>query len=150
MLQKLFIQNYAIIDSLTIDFGPGLNIITGETGAGKSILAGALGLVLGNRADISVLFDKEKKCIVEAVFHGAAMGHTTDWLTANELDPGVELVIRGNPARGNHGVCKRHACKPSHRVAGRHLCCASPNDALEWVTDFSCRLLTRCRQWCIA
>jgi len=94
MLQKLFIQNYAIIDSLSIDFGPGLNIITGETGAGKSILAGALGLVLGNRADISVLFDKDKKCIVEATFDGAAMGNITAFLAANELDPGAELVIR--------------------------------------------------------
>ena len=71
MLQKLFIQNYAIIDSLNIEFVHGLNIITGETGAGKSILAGALGLVLGNRADSSVLFDKDKKCVVEAIFDKA-------------------------------------------------------------------------------
>ncbi|GGH00261.1 DNA repair protein RecN [Polaribacter pacificus] len=66
MLTKLSIQNYALINELTIDFSDGLSIITGETGAGKSILLGALGLVLGNRADTSALKDRESKCIVEA------------------------------------------------------------------------------------
>ena len=61
MLQQLLIQNYAIIDALEIQFSPNLNIITGETGAGKSILMGALSLILGERADTSVLADKEKK-----------------------------------------------------------------------------------------
>jgi len=68
MLQSLTIHNYALIDSLDIDFFDGLSIITGETGAGKSVLLGALGLILGHRADISVLKDKEKKCFVEARF----------------------------------------------------------------------------------
>ncbi|MCY7293493.1 MAG: AAA family ATPase, partial [Ferruginibacter sp.] len=68
MLQKLRILNYAIIDELTISFSQKLNIITGETGAGKSILMGALDLVLGKRADTSILKDKDKKCIVEATF----------------------------------------------------------------------------------
>ena len=68
MLARLFIQNYAIIDVLDIDFSPNLNIITGETGAGKSILAGALNLILGERADSSVLQQDTKKCIVEGVF----------------------------------------------------------------------------------
>lgn len=94
MLQKLFIQNYAIIDSLSIEFSGGLNIITGETGAGKSILAGATGLVLGNRADSAVLFDKEKKCVVEAVFEGGRLQQVVAFLSANELDSGSELVIR--------------------------------------------------------
>ncbi|MDQ6762558.1 MAG: AAA family ATPase, partial [Bacteroidota bacterium] len=62
MLQQLHIQNYAIIDSIKVHFSPHLNIITGETGAGKSILVGALSLVLGERADTSVLLNKEKKC----------------------------------------------------------------------------------------
>jgi DNA repair protein RecN (Recombination protein N) len=64
MLQKLSIHNYAIIDKLEIDFSDKLNIITGETGAGKSIIVGALGLILGERADSTVLVNKEKKCIV--------------------------------------------------------------------------------------
>ena len=68
MLQKLIIQNYAIIDELEIIFGDKLNIITGETGAGKSILVGALSLVLGERADSSLLLKKDQKCVVEAVF----------------------------------------------------------------------------------
>ena len=65
---KLSIQNYAIIDKLEIDFSEKLNIITGETGAGKSIIVGALGLILGERADSTVLVNKEKKCIVEGTF----------------------------------------------------------------------------------
>lgn len=68
MLRQLTIQNYAIIDELTIDFDERLNIITGETGAGKSILMGALSLILGERADTSVLVNKERKCIIEGYF----------------------------------------------------------------------------------
>ncbi len=68
MLQSIYIQNYALISELEIDFNKGLNIITGETGAGKSILLGALSLVLGQRADTSVLKDKARKCFVEAKF----------------------------------------------------------------------------------
>ena len=60
MLQHLHIQNYAIIDDLKIEFSDRLNIITGETGAGKSILMGALGLILGDRADTNVLLNREK------------------------------------------------------------------------------------------
>lgn len=68
MLLSLSIKNYALIESLEIDFSDKFSIITGETGAGKSILLGALGLVLGNRADLSSLKDKENKCIIEAQF----------------------------------------------------------------------------------
>ncbi|MBN2612840.1 MAG: DNA repair protein RecN [Bacteroidales bacterium] len=68
MLKSLYIDNYALIDNLRIEFNRGLSIITGETGAGKSILLGALSLILGRRADTSVLQNKEKKCIVEGVF----------------------------------------------------------------------------------
>ena len=68
MLQSIYIQNYALINELEIDFKDGLNIITGETGAGKSILLGALSLVLGQRADTTVLKDKSTKCFVEAQF----------------------------------------------------------------------------------
>ena len=68
MLKRLEIQNYAIIESLELDLTKGLTIVTGETGAGKSILLGALGLIMGKRADTKVLYEAEKKCIVEAVF----------------------------------------------------------------------------------
>ncbi len=68
MLQSLYIRNYAIIDEVSLDFDAGFNVITGETGAGKSILLGALGLILGNRADTKVLYHQDQKCIVEAVF----------------------------------------------------------------------------------
>ena len=68
MLRSLQIDNYALISSLEIQFDQGMSVITGETGAGKSIIMGALSLILGNRAETSVLFDKTKKCFVEAVF----------------------------------------------------------------------------------
>ena len=69
MLRRLTVKNYAIIRELDMGFGEGFTIITGETGAGKSILLGALGLVLGDRADTSVLLSKEEKCVVEADFN---------------------------------------------------------------------------------
>lgn len=93
MLQKLFISNYALIDALEIDFTEGFTVITGETGAGKSILLGALGLVLGNRADVSVLFDQEKKCIVEASFF-AEMSLLKDFFERNELDVESNCIMR--------------------------------------------------------
>lgn len=68
MLRKLSILNYALIEKADIDFDKGLSVITGETGAGKSILLGALGLILGQRADASILFNKEEKCVVESTF----------------------------------------------------------------------------------
>jgi DNA repair protein RecN (Recombination protein N) len=68
MLTRLSISNYALIDSLTIDFHQKLNSVTGETGAGKSIILGALGLILGNRTELSVLKNPAKKCIVEGIF----------------------------------------------------------------------------------
>jgi len=69
MLQQLSIQNYAIIDAIDIKFPEGMNVVTGETGAGKSILVGALSLILGERADSSALLSKEKKCFVEGIFN---------------------------------------------------------------------------------
>ena len=68
MLKRLSVENYALIDKLDIEFAPGLNIITGETGAGKSILLGALGLILGNRVESGVLRDPRRNCVVEAEF----------------------------------------------------------------------------------
>ena len=94
MLKNLHIQNYAIIDELSIDFSSQLNIITGETGAGKSILMGALGLILGNRADTSVLPDKEKKCMIEGSFSTAEKKEVKIFLKENELDEADELLVR--------------------------------------------------------
>ena len=94
MLLKLHIQNYAIIDDLSIDFSNNLNIITGETGAGKSILMGALGLILGERADSSVLQQKEKKCVVEGFFYHENKNAVKQFLQDNDLDAEDELVIR--------------------------------------------------------
>jgi len=94
MLTRLFIQNYAIIDEVSIDFDASLNIITGETGAGKSILIGALGLILGQRADASVLLKSEKKCLVEGTFlldHNPA---AKQFLTKNDFDIDSQLIIR--------------------------------------------------------
>ena len=94
MLKKLSIHNYAIIDKLEIDFSEKLNIITGETGAGKSIIVGALGLILGERADSTVLVNKEKKCIVEGAFRADNKKAVKDFLKQNELDAEEELVLR--------------------------------------------------------
>src|ERR1700750_1767337 len=69
MLQKLTINNYALIDNLEISFGEGLNILTGETGAGKSIVLGALSLILGQRAESRYFFNQQKKCVIEGTFH---------------------------------------------------------------------------------
>ncbi len=94
MLQKLSIQNYAIIDEITIDFSSQLNIITGETGAGKSILMGALSLILGERADSSVLVNTQKKCFIEGVFTTEGKKAVLEFLEQNELDIDEELVLR--------------------------------------------------------
>jgi len=94
MLQKLQIQNYAIIDGIQIQFAPSLNIITGETGAGKSILMGALNLILGERADTNVLLNKDKKCIVEGIFTVDDKTAVKQFLLDNDLDNESELVLR--------------------------------------------------------
>ncbi|MBK9735022.1 MAG: AAA family ATPase [Saprospiraceae bacterium] len=93
MLKKIEIQNYAIIDRLEIFFPDGLTIITGETGAGKSILLGALGLIMGKRADTKVLFDQDKKCYVEGTFDISEY-QLQDYFTEESLDYNDELIIR--------------------------------------------------------
>jgi DNA repair protein RecN (Recombination protein N) len=93
MIKKLLIRNYAIIDELEMDFSKGLTIITGETGAGKSILLGALGLVMGQRADTKALYRADEKCIVEAVFD---LQHydLQSFFEERDLEYEAELVIR--------------------------------------------------------
>ena len=93
MLKTLRIENYAIIAKVHIDFDASLNIITGETGAGKSILLGALGLIMGQRSDSKVLYDKGSKCIVEAVFSQYPPA-IEKLLVAEDLDVEEELIIR--------------------------------------------------------
>jgi len=85
MLAKLFVQNYALIKELDVEFETGLTIITGETGAGKSILLGALSLILGTRADTSILLDKNEKCVVEGTFRIDEYD-LSDFFASNELD----------------------------------------------------------------
>jgi len=93
LLTQLSINNYALINHLSIDFSSGLSIITGETGAGKSILLGALGLVLGNRADLSSLKDTSNKCIVEAKV-AISNYQLQDFFKELDLDYEVETIIR--------------------------------------------------------
>ncbi len=93
MLLSLSVQNYALIEHLEIDFSANFSTITGETGAGKSILLGALGLIMGNRADLSALKDKEKKCIVEATFKIEAY-NLQQLFTDNDLDYEATTIIR--------------------------------------------------------
>ena len=93
MLKQLHISNYALIDDLEVNFQPGYNVITGETGAGKSILLGALSFALGERADTNVLFDKDKKCVVEAQF--VLTDNTLKSLfEENDLDFETECIFR--------------------------------------------------------
>ena len=93
MLLSLSIKNYALIESLETDFSNQFSVITGETGAGKSILLGALGLVLGNRADLTSLKDKEQKCIIEATF-SIANYHLEAFFIQNDLDYEERTIIR--------------------------------------------------------
>lgn len=93
MLSRLTISNYALIDNLTIDFHAKLNTVTGETGAGKSIILGALGLILGNRAELSVLKDDSKKCIVEGVFE-IGNYNLISFFEGNDLDYDPVSILR--------------------------------------------------------
>ncbi len=101
MISKLHIANYALIDSLDIDFSKGFNIITGETGAGKSIMLGALSLLLGARADNKAIRNSERKSIVEATFNVEGRNSLSDWAAKNELDwDTTECILRRELAPG--------------------------------------------------
>ncbi|RYU90572.1 DNA repair protein RecN [Mucilaginibacter terrigena] len=93
MLQKLTIQNYALIDNLEINFDKGLNILTGETGAGKSIILGALSLILGQRAESRYFFNQQKKCVIEGAFKITGFQLNT-FFEDNDLDYEGETVLR--------------------------------------------------------
>jgi len=93
MLQKISIRNYALIDSLDIEIDKGLNIITGETGAGKSIILGALSLILGQRAESKYFFNQDKKCVIEGNF-ALADNQLKDFFEENDLDFFNETILR--------------------------------------------------------
>ena len=93
MIQKLLIKNYAIIEHLEIDFAKGLTIITGETGAGKSILIGGLGMILGNRTDTKVLYNEAEKCVIEGHFDISAYDLKA-FFEENEIDHDAQTVVR--------------------------------------------------------
>ncbi|PHX82900.1 MAG: DNA repair protein RecN [Flavobacteriales bacterium] len=93
MLKNILIRNYALIDELEIDLAKGLTIITGETGAGKSILLGALGLLMGDRADVTALYDPSKKCLVEGTFNLKDYD-LKEFFLVHDLEYDVEIIIR--------------------------------------------------------
>lgn len=93
MLRSLYIQNYALIEKLDIGFGSGFSVITGETGAGKSIILGAIGLLLGQRADVKSIRKGASKCIIEARFDVSAYG-MQPFFEANELEYEDECILR--------------------------------------------------------
>lgn len=93
MLKRLAIRNYALIDNLDISFSKELNILTGETGAGKSIILGALSLILGQRAESKYFFNQQKKCIIEGTFQLDGF-YLNEFFTENDLDFDLETVLR--------------------------------------------------------
>ncbi len=93
MLTRLAVSNYALISNLTVDFTAGLNSVTGETGAGKSIILGALGLILGNRADLSVLKNQDEKCVVEGTFEIGSY-RLESFFSENDLDFDTSTILR--------------------------------------------------------
>ncbi|MFT7156532.1 MAG: DNA repair protein RecN (Recombination protein N), partial [Parvicella sp.] len=93
MIAELSIENYALIDHLKIDFSGGFSVITGETGSGKSILLGALALILGERADSNSIRDKSKKCIIEGVFTVNKLD-IKPWFELNDIDFEEQTILR--------------------------------------------------------
>ncbi|MGJ1266530.1 DNA repair protein RecN [Sphingobacterium spiritivorum] len=93
MLSRLYIRNYALIDTLDISFDKGLNIITGETGAGKSIIMGALSLILGSRIEGKYFFNQDQKCIIEGYFNIGAY-HLQSFFDEHDMDYETETIIR--------------------------------------------------------
>ena len=97
MLKELHIRNFALIDSLDIDFESGFSVITGETGAGKSIVLGAIGLLMGQRADTKAIKTGAQKCSIEAHFNLSAYD-MKKWFDENEIDYDADDCIIEQPA----------------------------------------------------
>lgn len=105
MISSLFIKDYALINEINIDFGKGLNIITGETGAGKSIIIGALGLLLGERASVEIIRKGSAKTIVEGNFFVQDNKRIKNFLADNELDTAPEMIIRREISEKGNNRC---------------------------------------------
>ena len=93
MIESLHISNYALIETLDIRLYPGLNIITGETGAGKSIILGALGLLMGERADLSAMRSGEEKTVIEATFTATGETAIEEFCKENDIDWSDDSII---------------------------------------------------------
>lgn len=104
MIECISITNYALIDRTELEMGEGFSVITGETGAGKSILLGAIGLTLGQRAETSAIMDKERKCVVEIVYRITDY-HMQGWFAENELDYSDSTVIRREVSADGKSRC---------------------------------------------
>jgi len=145
MLTQLHISNYALIDELSVSFESGFNVITGETGAGKSILLGALGFALGDRADTNVLFDKDKKCVVEAQFT-LTNESLKPLFEENDLDFESECIFRRelNPQKKSRAFINDTpvALQAMKEIGGRLVDIHSQHDSLLLTdADFQLRLL---------
>ena len=93
MISNLSVRNYILIEKLDIEFNSGFSVITGETGSGKSMIIGAISLLLGKRADTDVLLFKDKKCVIEATFDIKSLG-LKDLFLENEIDYSDETIVR--------------------------------------------------------
>ena len=115
MLIEMRLENYAVIDNLAVEFGHGLNLLTGETGAGKSILVDALALLLGEKASIDVIRTGAERAVVSAVFEaeGAAEKPLERILEANGLDESDDgtLILRREIAAGSKGRSQKSGCR---------------------------------------
>jgi DNA repair protein RecN (Recombination protein N) len=115
MLTDLFIKNFAIIDSLHVTFGPGLNVLTGETGAGKSIIIGALGLILGARSSAEIIRTGEDEAVVEALFDLSGQPEIAARLAETGIDTDGELLVKRVVSRRQKpGIRERRAFHYRH------------------------------------
>ncbi len=129
MLREIHIQNYAVIDSLSIEFGPGLNLLSGETGSGKSILVDALSLALGGRTSSDVIRTGEDRAVITAVFSAEGSAPWVGWLEEHGVAPGDDhdLILRREVQAGRKKppARQRPAC---HRGGGPQTCPADGRD----------------------
>ena len=146
MLKHLHIQNYALIDSIDLDLSSGLSVITGETGAGKSILLGAISLLMGQRADSKTLFDESKKCIIEGIFSIQAYPHLASIFEQEEVDFEEPCLIRReiNPqGKSRSFINDTPVTLDSLRTIGQELMDIHSQQDSSWLAhpDFSLELI---------